>query len=140
MIKELVTDEATLGMPCTAVTLEEAPALQDDLLDTIAAHEDAACIAANQIGFTKAACVYLDESDAPHVIFNPVLKRALGPFKVEETCITRTEASRVTRFERITVTYDELLDGALVSRKKEFSGWTAQIIQHMIDHCKGKLV
>ena len=46
----------------------------------------------------------------------------------------------MTRYDRIKVAYDELVDGALVARKKDFTGWTAQIIQHMIDHCKGKLV
>ncbi len=47
---------------------------------------------------------------------------------------------KVTRYDKVTVAYQELVDGALVSRKREFEGWTAQIIQHMIDHCKGKLV
>lgn len=140
MIKELVRDTEILSIPCERVAEEEAAELQQDLLDTIAAHDDAACIAANQIGVTKAACVYLDDNDTPHVIFNPVLKRALGPFKVEESCITLDDVSRVTRFERITVTFDELQDGKLVARKKELTGWTAQVIQHMIDHCKGKLV
>ena len=46
----------------------------------------------------------------------------------------------MTRFDRIKVAYDELADGALKPRKRDFTGWTAQIVQHMIDHCKGKLV
>ena len=127
MIKELVRDTEILSTPCERVNADEAAELQQDLLDTIAANDDAACIAANQIGVTKAACVYLDDNDKPHVIFNPALKRALGAFKVEESCITLDDVSRVTRYERITVTYDELQDGALVSRKKELIGWTAQI-------------
>ena len=55
-------------------------------------------------------------------------------------CLTRDEESKVTRFDRIKVAYDELADGALKPRKRDFTGWTAQVIQHMIDHCKGKLV
>lgn len=47
---------------------------------------------------------------------------------------------KVTRFDRIKVGYSELVDGELKPRKKDFNGWTAQIIQHGIDHCKGKLV
>ena len=140
MIKELVFDSEILSTPCSTVSAEEAAQIQEDLIDTITARDDAAAIAANQIGLTKAACVYLDDNEQPRVLFNPVLKRAFGSFKVEESCITREEVSRVTRFQRITVSYDELKDGALVNRKKEFNGWTAQIIQHMIDHCKGKLV
>ncbi len=140
MIKDLVTDKDILQTPCTPTTADEAPELAQDLLDTINARDDAACIAANQIGVTKAACVYLDENEKPRVIFNPSMTRALGAFKTEESCITLEETSRVTRYQRITVSFDELKDGIFVHRKREFSGWTAQIIQHMIDHCKGKLV
>ena len=64
----------------------------------------------------------------------------LGPQKLVESCMTHEGESRVTRFVKIKVAYDELVDGALVARKKEFFGWEAQMVQHMIDHCKGKLV
>ena len=83
---------------------------------------------------------YLDEDDKPHVMYNPVLKKALRPTKSFEACLSRDDETKVTRFEWVTVTYDELADGTLVPRKKVFEGWTAQLIQHMIDHCKGKLV
>lgn len=139
MIKELVKDEAVLSQPCEAATAEDAPVAQD-LLDTLASMEGAACLAANQIGVAKRVIAYLDENDQPHVMYNPVLKQALGAFKTVEGCLSLEEDSKVTRFDRIKVAYDELADGALAPRKKDFSGWTAQIIQHMIDHCKGKLV
>lgn len=139
MIKELVRDDEILSTPCTPATAEDAE-LAQDLLDTLAAHEDAACLAANQIGVTKCACAYLDANENPHAMFNPMMKRALGAFKVEEGCITRDEPSKVTRFARCTIEFDEIKDGKLVHRKKEMSDWDAQIIQHMIDHCKGKLV
>ena len=139
MIKELVRDEAILSTPCEPCTAEDTQLVQD-LLDTIAATDDAAALAANQIGVTKAACVYLDENENPHVALNPTMKRALGAFKVEEGCITRDELSRVTRYARCTIEFDEIVDGKLVHRKKEMSDWTAQVLQHMIDHCKGKLV
>ena len=139
MIKELVKDEALLSKPCEAATADDADVAQD-LLDTLASLEDAACLAANQIGVTKSIVAYLDENDEPHVMYNPVLKLVLGAFKTTEGCLTRDEESKVTRFDRIKVAYDELADGALKPRKRDFSGWTAQVIQHMIDHCKGKLV
>lgn len=139
MIKEIVKDEAVLSQPCEKATAQDAQVAQD-LIDTIAAGDEAACLAANQIGVTKAICVWLDDDDNPHVMFNPVLKQGLRPFKSVESCLSRDEPAKVTRFERIMVAYDELVDGELVSRKWKCEGWTAQLIQHMIDHCKGKLV
>lgn len=139
MIKELVKDAAVLSQPCAAATAEDA-AVAQDLLDTLASLEDAACLAANQIGVTKCVVAYLDEGDQPHVMYNPKMLQALGAFKTVEGCLSLEEDSKVTRFDRIKVVYDELVDGELKSRKKDFNGWSAQVIQHMIDHCKGKLV
>lgn len=138
--KKLIKDEEILSQECTDCTAEEAEKLAKDLMDTVAATEDAACIAANQIGETKRAFCYLDDDDNPHVMFNPVMKRALAPFKAVEECFSMDEPHKVTRFQRMTVEYDELIDGELVPRKREFRDWTAQIIQHGIDHTKGKLV
>ena len=126
MIKELVKDEAILSQPCDAATAKDAQVAQD-LLDTLASLDNAACLAANQIGVSKCIVAYLDENDQPHVMYNPTLKLALGAFKV-------------TRFAKIKVAYEELAEGELQPRKQDFTDWTAQIIQHMIDHCKGKLV
>ncbi len=137
--KEIIKDEAILSQPCEKCTAEDA-ALAQDLLDTVAATEDMACLAANQIGETKAAICYLDDDDEPHVMFNPVMKRALAPFKAVEECFSVDEPHKVTRFQRMTVEYDELVDGELVPRKREFRDWTAQIIQHGIDHTKGKVI
>ncbi|MBX9034350.1 MAG: peptide deformylase [Gordonibacter pamelaeae] len=139
MIKELVKDETALSQPCEAATAEDAETAQD-LLDTLASLEGAACLAANQIGVAKRVVAYLDDNDQPHVMYNPVLKQALGAFKAVEGCLSLEAESKVTRYDRVKVAYDELVDGELVPRKKDFTGWTAQTIQHMIDHCKGKLV
>ena len=139
MIRELVTDEEVLSTPCEPATADDAE-LAQDLLDTLASIEDAACLAANQIGVTKAVIAYNDDKDRAHVMFNPAMKRALRPARVQEGCLTREDVSKVTRFDQATFTYQELVDGVLVPRKKECRGWTAQILQHMIDHCNGKLV
>ncbi len=139
MIKELVKDEAILSQVCEQATAEDAETAQD-LMDTLTSLEGAACLAANQIGVTKCIVAYLDDKEQPHVLFNPTIKLALGAFKTVEGCLSLEADSKVTRFERIKVAYDELVDGALVPRKKDFNGWTAEIIQHTIDHCKGKLV
>ncbi len=139
VIKELIKDPDILSRPCEPATADDVEVAQD-LLDTLASLEEAACLAANQIGVAKRVVVYRDDNDQPHVLYNPVLKQALGAFKATEGCLSLEADSKVTRYDRIKVAYDELVDGALQPRKKDFTGWTAQTVQHMIDHCKGKLV
>ena len=139
MIKEIVKDDAMLSQPCEKATAEDAQVAQD-LLDTLAATEDAACLAANQIGETKAVVAYLDENDQPHVMYNPKLLQALHPAQMTEGCLSREGEVKVTRFGWIKVAFEEEANGKLIARKRTFEGWTAEIIQHMIDHCKGKLV
>ncbi len=138
MIKELVRDEAILSTPCDKATAEDAE-LANDLVDTLKSLEDVACLAANQIGVTKQVVAVLDGDDV-RVMFNPRMLRALYPIKAEEECMTIDGIARVTRYGKANISYDELVDGKLVPRKRDFLGDTAQAIQHMIDHCKGKLV
>lgn len=66
----------------------------------------------------------------------------LAAFKTEEGCLTRPEdqLSKVTRYDHMKLAFDELVNGELKHRKRDFAGWEAQMIQHMVDHCKGKLV
>lgn len=139
MIKELVHDEAILSTPCEPATAEDA-SLAQDLVDTLASIDDAVCLAANQIGAAKAVIAYQDDSGTAHVMYNPKILMALGGAKVEESCLTHEEPVRVTRFAKIKVSFDELVDGQLKARRRDYTGWTAQMIQHMVDHCKGKLV
>lgn len=139
MVRDLVRDEGVLSKRCQRATAEDA-AVAQDLVDTVATIDDAACLAANQIGVTKAVCVYLDDDRSPHVMYNPRLMMGLQAFRVEEGCLTRDEPSKVTRYTKVKVSYEELQDGRLVERKRDFTGWTAEMVQHMIDHCNGKLV
>ena len=139
MIKELVKDEAVLSKKCTRATAEDEKIAQD-LIDTMKSIEDCACLAANQIGVSKAVIAYNDDKNRAHVMFNPGMKRALRPYRTEEGCLTREDTTKLTRYDQATFTYQELVDGVLIPRKKECRGWTAQILQHMIDHCKGKLI
>lgn len=139
MIKELVTDESVLTTPCEPATADDADVAQD-LLDTLASLEDAACLAANQIGVTHALFAYTDESETAHVMYNPKVLFGLGAQKVVESCLTHEGTTKVTRYIKCKVSYDELVDGALKHRKKDFIGWEAQMIQHMADHCAGKLI
>ena len=138
-IKELVKDEALLSTPCEKATAADAEVAQD-LLDTMASLDDTACLHANQIGVTHNLFAYVDEKDAPHVMYNPVIKLGLAASKQVEGCFTHEEPVTVTRYDRIKVAYEELVDGKLVARKKDFHGWVAQLIQHMADHGKGKFI
>lgn len=139
MIKDLVSDDELQSKPCEPGTADDA-ALAQDVLDTISSMEDAACLAANQIGVAKAVVAYRDAKDVPHVIFNPKMLVGFGAVKANEQCLTRDGASTVTRYNKIKASFDELVDGQLVHRQRDFKGWQAQVIQHMIDHCNGKLV
>ena len=139
MIRELVKDEAVLSVPCEPATAEDADVAQD-LVDTLTSLADASCLAANQIGVTKAVVAYLDEKERPHVLFNPKILFGMGAYKVQEGCLTRDEPSEAKRFVKVKVAYDELVDGKLKPRKRDFQEFEAQAIQHMVDHCKGKLV
>ena len=77
MIKDLVQDEAVLSTPCEPATAEDAPVAQD-LVDTLASIDDAVCLAANQIGVTKAVIAYQDDDGNAHVMYNPKILMALG--------------------------------------------------------------
>ena len=72
MIKELVKDTEILSKRCTLATAEDAEVAQD-LIDTLQTLEDASCLAANQIGVTKAVVVWMDDDRTPHVMYNPKL-------------------------------------------------------------------
>ena len=139
MIKELVTDDAILSQRCEPATADDAE-LAQDLLDTLASLDDAACLAANQIVVTKAMFAYVDEKDRARVMCNPHILLGLAPAQVVEGCLTREEEQRVKRFAKVKVKYQELVDGKLVNRQADFLGWMAQVVQHMVDHCNGKLI
>ncbi len=139
MIKELCRDEEVLSQKCAKATAEDAE-LAQDLVDTLQSIEDGACLAANQIGVPKAVVAYLDDDKVAHVLYNPSIIMGLRAGRAVEGCLTREEPSKVTRYEKVKIRFDELVDGQLVSRRRDFTGWEAQMLQHMCDHCRGKLV
>ncbi|MDO5708882.1 MAG: peptide deformylase, partial [Coriobacteriales bacterium] len=133
MIKDLVKDTAILSQRCEKATADDA-ALAEDLVDTLKSLEDAACLAANQIGVAKSVVVWMDDDGNAHVMYNPRLMMGLQASKAVETCLTLEEPVKVTRYNKVKVSFDELVDGTLVQRKRDYVGWEAQMIQHMIDH------
>ncbi len=141
MIKDLVTDTDILSIPCDRATAEDA-SVAANLVETLKSIENAACLAANQIGVTKRIIAFKDDDDKIHVMFNPSINQALRPSKLPEECLSLPDAGpqMVRRFDWVRIAYDELIDGELVPKKRNYEGWTAEIIQHMIDHCHGKLI
>ena len=137
MVRELIHDPLFLARRSTPATREDLGTAQD-LLDTLLAHR-ASCVgmAANMIGVTKRIIVF-DNEGTPMLMLNPEIVRSSGEYETEEGCLSLLGGPRKTkRFRKIKVQY-QTTDFQL--RLKTFSGWTAQIIQHEIDHCNGILI
>ena len=141
MIKELMHDPIFLGVRSEVVTKEDLLATQD-LLDTLLAHKDS-CVgmAANMIGVRKRIIAFLDESGrAPTytVMLNPEIIEKDGAYNTAESCLSLLAGPRpCKRYKSTKVKYQTL---ELQTRIKTYTGWTAQIIQHEIDHCDGLLI
>ena len=137
MVKELIHDPIFLGRKSSRAEQEDLQTAQD-LLDTLAAHKDT-CVgmAANMIGVCKRIIVF-DNGGSDMVMLNPVIIRQSGEYETEESCLSLLGGPRKTkRYQRIKVQYQT---PEFQTRLKSFEGWTAQIIQHEIDHCNGVLI
>ena len=141
MIKELVHDPIYLAGKSELATKEDLQVAQD-LLDTLMAHSDG-CVgmAANMIGERKRIIAFLDESGrAPTytVMLNPEIIKKDGAYDAEEGCLSLLGGPRpCKRYKSIKVKYQTL---DMQTRTKTYTGWTAQIIQHEVDHCNGVLI
>ena len=136
MVREIMRDETFLSQKAEPATLEDLPVAQD-LLDTLTAHKDG-CVgmAANMIGVCKRIIVFDDEGKYM-VMFNPEIIKKSGPYEAEEGCLSLTGTRKARRWQSIKVQYQ---NERFQTRFKTFTGWTAQIIQHEIDHCEGILI
>lgn len=136
MIRPIVRSKLIFARAAVPATAADAPVAQD-LLDTLAAHaQDCVGLAANMIGSPK-SIIAVQDGPAAHVMFNPNITEQSAPYQTEESCLSFTGARPTTRYQRIVVEYDELVGTALVPRRRTFTGYTAQIIQHEVDHCRG---
>ena len=129
-------DEAFLSQKAEPSTLKDLPVAQD-LLDTLTAHKDG-CVgmAANMIGVCKRIIVF-DNEGKYTVMFNPEIIKKSGSYEAEEGCLSLTGIRKAKRWQSIKVQYQ---NEQFQIRFKTFTGWTAQIIQHEIDHCEGVLI
>ena len=136
MIREICKDETFLAQKTEAATADDLDVAQD-LLDTLAAHKDG-CVgmAANMIGINKRIIAF-DNEGKYMAMFNPVIIRQSGAYEAEEGCLSLTGTRKTRRFQTIKVQWQ---NKKFQTRIKNFTGWTAEIIQHEIDHCEGILI
>ena len=137
MIRNLVHDPMLLAIPSQPATKADAADGQD-LLDTLNAHRET-CVgmAANMIGIRKRIIVFIDGGKAVLMYNSEITAKAVS-FETEEGCLSLLgEPRKTTRWQQITVRYQ---DSRFQQKTKRFTGFTAQIIQHEIDHCNGVLI
>ena len=136
MIREICKDEVFLAQKAELATIDDMPVAQD-LLDTLAAHRDG-CVgmAANMIGINKRIIVF-DNNGKATVMFNPEIVKKLDPYEAEEGCLSLTGKRKVKRWRQIKVQY---MNMEFKPRVNTYTGWTAEIIQHEVDHCDGILI
>ncbi len=141
MIRELMHDPIFLAGKAEMATKDDIE-VADDLLETLIAHKEG-CVgmAANMIGVKKRIIAFLDESGkAPTytVMFNPEIIKKDGAYNTEEGCLSLLGGPRpCKRYKTIKVKYQTT---DMQPRIKTYTGWTAQIIQHEVDHCDGILI
>ena len=134
MIRELIHDPLFLARKSADASADDLPVAQD-LLDTVTFHRET-CVgmAANMIGITKRIIVFAEGSGFT-LMLNPEIIACSGPYETEEGCLSLLGGPRkTTRYQKIKVRYQNL---QLQTRLKTYTGWTAQIIQHEVDHCNG---
>ena len=136
MVRPIMKDPIFLAQPSAPATAEDLPVGQD-LLDTLAAHADG-CVgmAANMIGIKKRIIV-VSAGEADLAMLNPVIIKKSMPYDTEEGCLSLEGSRKTRRYETIEVEYR---DRDFKRCRQRFKGWTAQIIQHEIDHCDGIVI
>ena len=136
MVRKIMRDETFLAQKAEPAAPEDLPVAQD-LLDTLTAHKDS-CVgmAANMIGVNK-RIIGFDNEGAYMVMLNPKIVKKSGPYQAEEGCLSLSGVRKAKRWKSIKVQYQ---NKKFQTRFKTFTGWTAQIIQHEIDHCEGILI
>lgn len=136
MIREICKDEMFLSQKAESATPDDLT-VAADLLETLIHHQDG-CVgmAANMIGVNKRIIAF--ETDEGYmVMFNPEIVKKSEPYEAQESCLSLVGTRPAKRFQSIKVRWQ---NEKFQERQKNFTGWTAQIIQHEIDHCEGIII
>ena len=136
MIRPIIRDVIFLAQKSVPAGPEDLP-VAEDLRDTLTANADR-CVgmAANMIGVSKRIIIF-DNDGVPAVMFNPEILKFSAPYETEEGCLSLDGVRKTKRYKTIKVKYQ---NEAFQTRIKNFTGWTAQIIQHELDHLEGILI
>ena len=136
MIRDICKDETFLAQKAEPATAEDL-SVAADLLETLEHHKEG-CVgmAANMIGINKRIIAF-DNEGTYMVMFNPEIIKKSGPYEAEEGCLSLIGTRRARRWRSIKVRWQ---NEQFQERIKTFTGWTAQIIQHEIDHCEGIII
>lgn len=136
MIRPIMHDPIFLAIPSRDAAEADLP-IARDLLDTLMAHQ-AGCVgmAANMIGKNVAIIAFFDGA-APMIMLNPKIIMQLDPYETEEGCLSLDGLRKTIRYRKIKVEYQ---NDKMQKKMRTFSGFTAQIIQHELDHCRGILI
>lgn len=136
MIREICKDETFLAQKAEPATPDDL-SIATDLLETLEHHKDG-CVgmAANMIGINKRIIAF-DNEGTYMVMFNPEIVKKSQPYQTEEGCLSLTGIRPAKRWQSIKVRYQ---NEKFQERFKTFTDWTAQIIQHEIDHCDGIII
>lgn len=136
MVKKITRDPMFLAQKSVDATEADKQVITD-LLDTLRANLDH-CVgmAANMIGVSKNIIVVAAGS-FQFAMINPVITKKTGAFQTEEGCLSLDGVRPCTRYKEIEVDY---LDTNFKKQHGKYIGWTAQIIQHEVDHCNGIVI
>ncbi|MBO2517393.1 MAG: peptide deformylase [Clostridiales bacterium] len=136
MIRPVVHDTIFLSIPSKPAS-EEDRSVGQDLMDTLLAHrQHCAGMAANMIGVSKNIIVF-EENGTPRIMYNPVITQKAGEYETKEGCLSLQGERAAKRFFSVAVKFQDV---NWKSRTNVYTGFTAQVIQHEMDHLKGILI
>ncbi len=136
MIKPIIRDVIFLSRKSVPATPDDL-SVANDLRDTLTANaERCVGMAANMIGVSKRIIIFDDDGEQV-VLFNPELVKVSAPYETEEGCLSLEGVRKTKRYKTIKVKYQ---NESFQTRIKTYTGWTAQIIQHELDHLEGIII
>lgn len=136
MVKPIVRDVLFLARPAVRATANDVP-VADDLKDTLHANQDRCVgLAANMIGHAVQILVFVDENEIMEM-FNPEILKASGVYETEEGCLSLDGVRPVKRYRKLKVRWETREQKIKI---RTFEGFSAQIIQHEMDHFRGILI
>lgn len=136
MTKAIIKDRFFLSQASVTASKDDLSIAQD-LRDTLAVHKaECAGMAANMIGTAKRIIIF-EDNGTDVVMYNPEIVRCSGEYETEEGCLSLAGRRKTKRYRSIKVQYQ---NERFEKRLKTYTGWTAQVIQHEIDHCNGILI